>query len=422
MPKKRRNKNWSYNAGERGRNWVRAFQQSRDGRFYLEWMDAGKRTTIVLGSVTDLGEAKVKADELAARFTRPATGTGTTLDALLDAYLKEMTPTKKDQKQRHDRRATRVWREFFNAQPELDRGVMRDPNTLDRIDWDRFICARRGGHIPGWPRAVRDRAVEYDLKFLLAVLNWAVGTTTLKSSPWRPEIRVKQNWTMPKELNPKRPSMPKDLLEKLIKYAPGWQFEAMMRLQGETGRRNNAIRQLRWSDVDFTAQQVRWIPDADKAGKEGWTYMPEGVAAILRGLPSRGIGDLSVFPGRTGCTSRHTCQIWLRRAKDRLIQSVPEEERRQLASRLERVGYHSQKRSIVRATWFRALPPAIQGAYVGTDPRTLSKIYDEVTPEDQRAAFEAVGQVPAESEEEGEKEGKRSTTASTTASRREAGA
>jgi hypothetical protein len=40
MPKKRRKRNWSYNAGERGRNWVRAYQPKRDGRFYLEWMEA----------------------------------------------------------------------------------------------------------------------------------------------------------------------------------------------------------------------------------------------------------------------------------------------------------------------------------------------------------------------------------------------
>jgi hypothetical protein len=35
-----------------------------------------------------------------------------------------------------------------------------------------------------------------------------------------------------------------------------------------------------------------------------------------------------------------------------------------------------------------ALPPAVQAAYVGTDCRMLVTAYDDVTPEDQRAAFE----------------------------------
>ena len=62
MPKKRRKKNWSYNAGERGRNWVRAFQQHRDGKYFVEWMEDGKRRTLLLRNVTIQAEAKAKAD------------------------------------------------------------------------------------------------------------------------------------------------------------------------------------------------------------------------------------------------------------------------------------------------------------------------------------------------------------------------
>ncbi len=419
---KRRKKNWSYNTGERGRNWVRAFQQQRDGAFYLEWMDDGRRRATRLRSVTDSEEAKARADDLAARFARHESHPeATTLDVLIDRYLKEVTPTKGNSKQQHDGRAARVWRAFFGAQPEITRRIARAPDTLDRIDWDRFIGARRGGDIPGCSGRVRDRAVEYDLKFMLAILNWAVGARIIGSSPWRSEVRLKQKWSMPKELNPKRPSMPEDLLERLILHRPGWQFEAMMRLGGQTGRRNNAIRQLRWSDVDFANKRIRWRGDSDKTGKESWTYMRANVEAIVRGLPSRGIGDVPVFPGRDGCTSHHTCQIWLRRAKARLLESVSEDDRKQLRTRLDRVGYHSQKRSIVRAPWFRALPPSIQAAYVGTDHRTLSRIYDDVTVEDQRTAFEAVEEVPVSLDEGAESEKTANTTASTTASSEEAG-
>jgi hypothetical protein len=64
----------------------------------------------------------------------------------------------------------------------------------------------------------------------------------------------------------------------------------------------------------------------------------------------------------------------------------------------------------------------VQGAFVGTDPRTLSTIYDEVTPEDQRAAFEAVKKVAVRSTEEGDVEESTNTIASTIASRKQAGA
>ena len=114
-----------------------------------------------------------------------------------------------------DPRCARLWRAFVENQPEISRRLARTPESLDRIDWDRFIATRRSGEIPGWRRSVGDRSVEYDLKFMLAVLNWAVGAKIIESSPWRPEIRVSQHWPSPKEQNPKRPSMPDDLLGKL---------------------------------------------------------------------------------------------------------------------------------------------------------------------------------------------------------------
>ena len=78
------------------------------------------------------------------------------------------------------------------------------------MDWDRFIVGRREGALPAW-RPVRDRAVQKDLKWMVAVLNWAVGARLLTASPWSPEIRRAQNWRMPREKNPKRPSMTADL-------------------------------------------------------------------------------------------------------------------------------------------------------------------------------------------------------------------
>ncbi len=43
-PTRGRKKRWSYNAGQRGRNWVRAFEHPQDGTLYLEWLEAAHMT------------------------------------------------------------------------------------------------------------------------------------------------------------------------------------------------------------------------------------------------------------------------------------------------------------------------------------------------------------------------------------------
>ena len=92
---RRKKKNWSYNAGERGRNWVRAFRQARDGRYYLQWFDENhrKRSKLLKG-VRTAREAKASADELAAVLAKASLGVPVhaepqpTLAGMLDRYLK----------------------------------------------------------------------------------------------------------------------------------------------------------------------------------------------------------------------------------------------------------------------------------------------------------------------------------------------
>lgn len=58
-----------------------------------------------------------------------------------------------------------------------------------------------------------------------------------------------------------------------------------------TRRRNNAVRQLLWSDLDFDTQMIRWRSETDKAGRANVTFMPDEIIEPLRTAPSRGIGD-----------------------------------------------------------------------------------------------------------------------------------
>lgn len=234
-------KAWSYSTGEKGRNRVRVFCKGCEHTctrasdhprgLYVEWYEASKRFRELLRAaengpvVRDTGTAKARADTLAAEFASiaasraPRCGSPLTLQQLLDHYNREVTPTKGSSKQQHDRRARLIWLAFFNAQAEPSRRPSRPPVTLDRTDWDRFAHWRGSGRIAG-QEPVRGRQVEYDLKYMLAVLNWGVGNRLITQNPWGAETRRTQSWTMPKEPSPHRPAMTDALRERLIEHQP----------------------------------------------------------------------------------------------------------------------------------------------------------------------------------------------------------
>jgi len=416
-PTRGRKKRWSYNAGQRGRNWVRAFEHSRDGTLYLEWLEAVEVTDPETGAVTtterrrrrklqagDQSKARAvqKAEELAERFADLADQpeeSPVTLAQLIEDYLQEVTPRKGKGKQGHDHRAQRLWLAFFDGLPDRGRCGERHPATLDRIDWDGFIAARRGGSIAGWG-PVKDRQVQYDLKFLIAVLNWGTGTKPWGSpnpylptgSPWSTEIRRSQRWRMPQTKTPHRPSMTPEIRAALILNGPSWQFTAALVLERDTRRRNSSIRCLDWSDIDQQGWTIRWRGEFDKEGRETVTpLLSEEARNILRRAPSRGIAG-PVFPSASDPslpTPSHTFQTWLRRSKARLLKPLSEGEREKWEERLRGVGFHAEKRAGVRDPEFRSLPAKIQETIAGTRYTTLRDVYDEVTTEDVREAWEA---------------------------------
>ena len=357
MMPKRRKKYFSYCTGERGRNRVRAFRHSANGKLYLEFREEGKRHSVRLDT-SDVEEAKQRADELSVRLGRiadeDALSDQVSVRTLIDKYGREVSPTKGRSKQDHDRRAGRMFCAFFDAQPEPTRRSSREPATLDRLDWDRFIEWRRAGTIPGLPKPVRSQSVRYDLQYMVAVLNWGVGVGHLASNPWGGERRRAERWgAMPFEMNPLRRAMTDELREMLIANGPeNWQFAAALRLGRETGRRNSSIRQLRWSDIDQEQWLVRWRASTDKSGREDVVPLTPAAVAVLRELPSRGIGEAPVFPSDADpavATGRDTFQVWLRRAKASCIRCAPDLEREKIRARLRGIGYHAEKRAAVRS-------------------------------------------------------------------------
>ena len=309
----------SYGAGEWGRNRVRVFPDPKTGLYQMEWRENGRRLTRSLGH-RSWTRAKRQADEFAAGFAGPemngkAEPEPLTLEKLFDIYREEVTPTKAETTQRSDRAAMRMFLRFF--------GRERKPETLSQRDWDRFIRERRAGRAGASGKPASDRTVGYDLRILLAILNWAAksrderGRLLIDSNPLR-GLRV------PMEKNPTRVVLSGEEYEALLKVSGqvGWRFRVALVLAHETGHRIGAIRKLRWHDIDFDGRTILWRAEHEKTGYEHRTPVTnEAVGALEEARShSHGAGDAPVLPAprdHSKCVSGLRVGAWWKSAERR---------------------------------------------------------------------------------------------------------
>ena len=309
----------SYSAGEWGRNRVRVFPDPRTGVMQIEWREDGRRLTRSLKH-RDWARAKRQADEFAAGFNGPRPGDKQeakpqplTLKTLFDIYGEEVTPAKAERTRQRDRAAMRMFLGFL--------GRNRKPETLSQRDWDRFISARRAGKVGPSRRPVSDRTVEHDLKFLLAVLNWAAksrdedGRLLLESNPLR-------GLKTPKEKNPTRVLLTHAEYEALLNVSPqvDWRFRVALVIAHETGHRIGAIRQLRWSDIDMQDRIIRWRAENEKTGYEHRTPITAEALTVLEEARMRnpGAGISPVLPAPkdpSRCLDRSRVRVWWDKAQ-----------------------------------------------------------------------------------------------------------
>lgn len=379
-------KRFSYCAGERGRNRVRAYEEAKTGILYLEFYERDsttgerKRCRVSLGH-RDREKAKQKADELAAEFARAEPKTrkpeAVTLRQLFDIYQREVTPGKSFGKQRHDRVCAEMFQRAFGAE--------RKARTLNRRDWDRFIRGRRIGDIrpanKNSSESVGDRQIAYDLKWLLAVLNWAVTARDDDGEPF-----LKRNplagLPLPKEESPTRPVVSDERYEAMLAVASDidWRFKVALVLAHETGHRIKSIRELRWSDVDLDAGRIRWRGDTDKMGYEHETPLTEAAVRALRAArrANPGIGDVWVLPAPEDAEkhcSRHVLRDWWLRAEEKA--ELPH---------IKGLGWHGLRRKF--ATELKEIPLKDLCALGGwKDPQTILKCYQKADEETMRAAL-----------------------------------
>ena len=287
----------AYSAGEWGRNRVRVFPDPKTGILQIEWRENGRRLTRSLKH-RDWGRAKRQADEFAAGYAGPELNGSKepeaeplTLETLFEIYGEEVTPTKGISSRQHDRTAAKMFLGFL--------GRSRDPATLSQRDWDRFIRMRRTGSVGPSGRPVSDRMIEYDLRFLISVLNWASrsrderGRLLLDSNPLR-------GLKMPMEKNPTRVVLSEQEYQALLEvsYDVDWRFRVALVLAHETGHRIGAIRKLRWPDIDIARETIRWRSENEKTGYEHRTPVTDEALTALEEARrmGAGTGDAPVLP------------------------------------------------------------------------------------------------------------------------------
>ena len=304
-------------AGEWGRNRVRIFPDPKTGIFQIEWRENGRRLSRSLKH-RDWARAKRQADQFAAGFIDAPNGKAEaepeplTLGRLFDIYGDEVTPTKRPQSRRRDWVAMTMLLKFF--------GRDRRPETLSQRDWDRFIRERRAGRVGTSGKPVGNRMIEWDLTLLMAVLNWAArsrdeqGRLLLDRNPLK-------GLRKPVEKNPTRVVLTEEEYQALLGVSQDvdWCFPVALVLAHETGHRIDAVRNLRWADIDLEGETVRWRAEHEKTGYEHTTPLTDEAVAALeearRMNPGSSTGPVLPAPADPSqCLGRYLALRWWYRA------------------------------------------------------------------------------------------------------------
>ncbi len=376
----------SYGAGEWGRNRVRIFPDPKTGIFQIEWREDGRRRTRSLKH-RDWARAKRQADQFAAGFIDAPNGKAEaepvplTLERLFEIYGEEVTPAKAKRTQERDRVAMRMFLDFL--------GPHRRPETLSQRDWDRFIRERRAGRVGPSGKPVSNRMIECDLRFLVAILNWASrsrdeqGRLLLTSNPLR-------GLKTPVEKNPLRVVLSDEEYRALLKVSRrvDWRFHVALVLAHETGHRIGAIRKLQWTDIDIEGRSIRWRAEHEKTGYEHRTPLTDAAIAAIEEAQERNPakGNAPVLPSTQDpsiCVRRWMLDDRWRKA-ERLAGLEPKRGR----------GWHSLRRKF--ASDLMDLPLKVLCQLGGwKDAQTVLRCYQQPDAGQLRKALDSRRGVPA---------------------------
>lgn len=420
MARRKRTQTWSYKAGKKGHNRVRAYEDGPGGDLFIEYqkprVDAlgnqvtdpvtgeplfkRQRDSLTAEGITTFAQAVVKAEEMSALIDKmgkvrrqgasaPAMELSPapepepevvlpagpiTLGPLLDLYEKEVIPTKDPDTQRGNLIAARQFVAFYGRDAVVER-IRRDGRPFTELGFVRFhewMKARREGTIAGFSHKCGRQTIISNFRFLRAVLEWGTteredGAPLMVRNPWR-------KFVPPPEDNPTRVEMTQEMHDALRAAAPNWRMAVVLTICRETRRRMNSVRNLALTDIDLDARTVTWRAEFDKARKSRTVKVSQRtVAAIREALEHRlaeGVAhSIWLFPSsedRARAVPESSLHNWMKRAKKRAGLNI------------RGLGYHSEKRAGIRDPKWQQLPVEWREALSGTTFETEKRIYGYV--------------------------------------------
>jgi integrase len=294
---------------------IRLFEK-RNGVYFRDVWLSGRGKNRKSLSTSDRAEADLLGSQLLAALLRheDAAAAGVlTLRHLWERYGTESpafldnTPRTRKEEKAH----VEVLTAFF--------GEDCDVRNLTEADAVAYTAKRLSGGIslPSGEDSnpVRARSPDVELRILRTMLRWATtvrirgGQRLLASNPLAGVRGVR-------EVNPKRPvatweryqatrtamrELAEQNAENPARHQKWIRMELALVLAEATGRRLGSIRQLAWSDFDFTAATIRWRAESDKKRKEWVVPMPTALLDEVRRFRARlggAFGGL-VFPSPT---------------------------------------------------------------------------------------------------------------------------
>lgn len=272
---------------------VRVYERAPGSLLYREVWIEGARDRKSLGH-RDRSIAEGQARELATRLAElQLTGHvgGLTLGHLWRLYEHHRLPLLSADRQVHVRQYARFMLEHFG-----ERFLIED---FGQQHVDSFAAARRSGVLRGKHRSastsnVRDSTIEHNLQWLASMLAWARqfrlhGKRVLSIDPL-------EGLVIPRERNVRRPIMSLERYRALLTVAStvdaAGRFELLLVLARTTGRRVNALCQLRASDVLLSRDALgRALADAGLSPDLA-EHMPHGALRFRAEHDKQGYEDI----------------------------------------------------------------------------------------------------------------------------------
>ena len=300
----RKKKRWSYRAGRKGSNRVRAYE-ARKGLYFIEWYHGGARVReIVAPAHREAAEAaaRAKASELAGAVPVGSV----TLANLLEAYHEAHDWSTEHRK--HQGTYRTFWLDRLGRDYVVGRATT--PDVVGRIALSE--ARKKGWH---------GRTVEAYLRYIRGAVRWGYRKARWLTADHLDGLEYPA-------YDSRGDAYTAEELEAISEVARQVdpRFWALWEILRDTGRRLTAVRTLKWEHVDTTDHRtaLHFPATTDKARKRGKVFLTRyGECAVnnMVTVPRLGsdwllpCGALRQIKKRNSPISPKACNKWLRRAE-----------------------------------------------------------------------------------------------------------